>query len=196
MAMNFKIFDDKETFSVYIADILRKQVHNNPTSVLAVEMNEELEWAYEKFIGETKQHPADFSQVSISTVGKPSTDILNKLQIPENQLHTDGSSDSLKNILKDKKQVSLGLLYLDAKGNLGFNDEDENESLYDARELFVVATGADKADTVKELYNAKENNKDAFSKIKSHRMVTVVLDRDAASSLDPDIVDYYSYKFA
>ncbi|WP_052254419.1 6-phosphogluconolactonase [Salinicoccus sp. YB14-2] len=196
MAMNFKIFDDKETFSVYIADILRKQVHNNPESVLAVEMNEDLDWAYEKFIGETKQHPADFSQVHISTVGKPQTDILNKLQIPENQLHTDGSSDSLQNILKDKKQVSLGLLYLDAKGNVGFNNEDKNESLYDSRELFIVATGADKAETVKELYNSKENNQDAFSQIKSHRMVTVVLDRDAASSLDPDIVEYYSYKFA
>ncbi len=196
MAMNFKIFDNKETFSVYIADILRKQVHNNPESVLAVEMNEDLDWAYEKFIGETKQHPADFSQVHISTVGKPQTDILNKLQIPENQLHTDGSSDSLQNILKDKKQVSLGLLYLDAKGNVGFNNEDKNESLYDSRELFIVATGADKAETVKELYNSKENNQDAFSQIKSHRMVTVVLDRDAASSLDPDIVEYYSYKFA
>jgi len=196
MAMNFKIFDDKETFSVYIADILRKQVHNNPESVLAVEMNEDLDWAYEKFIGETKQHPADFSQVHISTVGKPQTDILNKLQIPENQLYTDGSSDSLQNILKDKKQVSLGLLYLDAKGNVGFNNEDKNESLYDSRELFIVATGADKAETVKELYNSKENNQDAFSQIKSHRMVTVVLDRDAASSLDPDIVEYYSYKFA
>ncbi len=196
MAMNFKIFDDKETFSVYIADILRKQVHNNPESVLAVEMNEDLDWAYEKFIGETKQHPADFSQVHISTVGKPQTDILNKLQIPEKQLHTDGSSDSLQNILKDKKQVSLGLLYLDAKGNVGFNNEDKNESLYDSRELFIVATGADKAETVKELYNSKENNQDAFSQIKSHRMVTVVLDRDAASSLDPDIVEYYSYKFA
>ena len=196
MAMNFKIFDNKENFSVYIADILRKQVHNNPTSVLAVEMNEDLEWAYEKFIGETKQHPADFSQVYITTVGKPQTDILNKLQIPENQLHTDGSSESLNNILKDKKQVSLGLLYLDSKGNVGFNDEDKNESLYDARELFVVATGTDKAEAVKELYNAKENNKDAFSHIKSHRMVTVVLDREAASGLDPDIVDYYSHKFA
>src|SRR5690625_6809895 len=159
MAMNFKIFDDKETFSVYIADILRKQVHNKPTSVLAVEMNEDLDWAYEKFIGETKQHPADFSQVHISTVGKPSTDILNKLQIPENQLHTDGSSDSLENILKDKKQVSLGLLYLDAKGNVGFNNEDKNESLFDARELFVVATGADKAETVKELYNRSEERR-------------------------------------
>lgn len=196
MAMNLKIFDNKENFSVYIADILRKQVHNNPTSVLAVEMNEDLEWAYEKFIGETKQHPADFSQVYITTVGKPQTDILNKLKIPENQLHIDGSSESLNNILKDKKQVSLGLLYLDSKGNVGFNDEDKNESLYDARELFVVATGADKAEAVKELYNAKENNKDAFSHIKSHRMVTVVLDREAASGLDPDIVDYYSHKFA
>lgn len=196
MAMNFKVFENKETFSVYIADILRKQVHNNPTSVLALEMNEDLEWAYEKFIGETKQHPADFSQVNISTVGKPQTDILDKLEIPENQLHTDGSINSLNKILQDKKQVSLGLLYLDAKGDLGFRDEDKNESLYDARELFVVATGADKADVVKNLYNAKENNKGAFSQIKSHRMVTVVLDRDAASSLDPDIVDYYSYKFA
>src|SRR5699024_4194927 len=148
MAMNFKIFDDKETFSVYIADILRKQVHIESRMLFAVGRNEGLECAYEKFVGETKQHPADLSQVHISPVGKPSTDILNKLQIPENQLHTDGSSDSLENILKDKKQVSLGLLYLDAKGNVGFNNEDKNESLFDARELFVVATGADKAEAV------------------------------------------------
>lgn len=200
MAMNFKIFDTKETLSVYTADILRKQVHNNPTSLLALEMNEDLNWTYEKFVGETKQHPADFSQVNITLIGRPTTDVLDKLTIPENQFHKDGSSESLNSLLdskdKDKKQISLGLLYLDSKGNVGFNDEDKNEPVFDARELFVVATGTDKADVVRALYNAKENDKDAYSQIKSHRMVTVVLDREAASGLDPDIVDYYSFKFA
>lgn len=196
MAMNFKIFDNKETLSVYTADILRKQVHNNPTSLLALEMNQDLNWTYEKFVGETKQHPADFSQVNITLIGKPTTDVLDKLKIPENQLHKDGSSESLNSLLDDKDQISLGLLYLDGKGEAGFNDEDKNEQVFDARELFVVACGADKADAVRALYNAKENNKDAYSQIKGHRMVTVVLDREAASGLDPDIADYYSYKFA
>lgn len=196
MAMNFKIFDSKETLSVYTADILRKQVHNNPTSLLALEMNEDLNWAYEKFVGETKQHPADFSQVNITLIGKPTTDVLDKLKIPENQFHKDGSSESLNSLLKDKDQISLGLLYLDDKGDVGFNDGDKNEPVFEARELMVVAAGADKADIVRALYNAKENDKDAYSQIKSHRMVTVVLDREAASGLDPDIVDYYSYKFA
>lgn len=196
MAMNFKIFDNKETLSVYTADILRKQVHNNPTSLLALEMNEDLNWAYEKFVGETKQHPADFSQVNITLIGQPTTDVLEKLKIPENQFHKDGSSESLNSLLKDKDQISLGLLYLDDQGNVGFNDGNKNEPVFEARELMVVAAGADKADIVRALYNAKENDKDAYSQIKSHRMVTVVLDREAASGLDPDIVDYYSYKFA
>ena len=35
-----------------------------------------------------------------------------------------------------------------------------------------------------------------LSEIKSHRMVTVVIDKDAAGGLDQDIVEYYTYKFA
>ncbi|MFP3359469.1 hypothetical protein R0K17_19245, partial [Planococcus sp. SIMBA_143] len=111
MAMNFKIFKDKELVSIYLADIIRKQVHNNPTSVMGLEMNEELDWTYQKFVGESKQHPADFSQIYLVTINKDGdTEIFEKLDIPDNQLKRDGSVDSMKKVLDDKDQLNLAVL--------------------------------------------------------------------------------------
>ena len=197
MAMNFKIFKDKELVSIYLADILRKQVHNNPTSVMGLEMNEELDWTYQKFVGESKQHPADFSQIYLVTINKDGdTDIFEKLDIPDNQLKTDGSVDSMKKVLDDKDQVNLAVLSIGANKNLGYNDSDGNDQLFDSRELILVATGNAKADAIRDLYDAVENDKDDFGKVKQHRMVTVVMDTEAASRLDQDIVQYYTSEFA
>ncbi|WP_342387322.1 hypothetical protein [Salinicoccus bachuensis] len=197
MAMNFKIFKDKELVSIYLADILRKQVHNNPTSVMGLEMNEELDWTYQKFVGESKQHPADFSQIYLVTINKDGdTDIFEKLDIPDNQLKLDGSVDSMKKVLDDKDQMNLTVLSIGANKNLGYNDSDGNDQLFDSRELVLVATGNDKADAIRDLYDAVENDKDDFGKVKQHRMVTVVMDTEAASRLDQDIVQYYTSEFA
>ncbi|MEZ2459402.1 6-phosphogluconolactonase [Salinicoccus roseus] len=197
MAMNFKIFKDKELVSIYLADIIRKQVHNNPTSVMGLEMNEELDWTYQKFVGESKQHPADFSQIYLVTINKDGdTEIFEKLDIPDNQLKRDGSVDSMKKVLDDKDQLNLAVLSIGANKNLGYNDSDGNDQLFDSRELILVATGNDKADAIRDLYDAVENDKDDFGKVKKHRMVTVVMDTEAASRLDQDIVDYYTSEFA
>lgn len=197
MAMNFKIYKDNELLSIYSADILRKQVHNNPTSIMAVELDEDLEWTYEKFVGEAKQHPADFSQVYLVGVNNEgNADVFKKLDIPENQLRTEGTPDALKDVLGKKKRVNLALLTLGTDGKLGYDDSDNNDALFDAKELILVATGKDKAKVVRELYNAKENDEEAFGRVKQHRMVTVVLDNEAASELDQDIVDYYTSEFA
>ncbi|CAM2989371.1 6-phosphogluconolactonase [Salinicoccus roseus] len=197
MAMNFKIFKDKELVSIYLADIIRKQVHNNPTSVMGLEMNEELDWTYQKFVGESKQHPADFSQIYLVTINKDGdTEIFEKLDIPDNQLKRDGSVDSMKKVLDDKDQLNLAVLSIGANKNLGYNDSDGNDHLFDSRELILVATGNDKADAIRDLYDAVENDKDDFGKVKKHRMVTVVMDTEAASRLDQDIVDYYTSEFA
>lgn len=197
MAMNFKIFKDKELVSIYLADIIRKQVHNNPTSVMGLEMNEELDWTYQKFVGESKQHPADFSQIYLVTINKDGdTEIFEKLDIPDNQLKRDGSVDSMKKVLDDKDQLNLAVLSIGANKNLGYNDSDGNDHLFDSRELILVSTGNDKADAIRDLYDAVENDKDDFGKVKKHRMVTVVMDTEAASRLDQDIVDYYTSEFA
>lgn len=197
MAMNFKIYKDNELLSIYAADILRKQVHNNPTSIMAVEVDSDLDWTYEKFVGEAKQHPADFSQIYLVGVGNEgNTDIFKKLDIPSNQLRTEGTHDALKDVLGSKKRVNLALLTIGADGKLGYGESSSNDALFDAKEMILVATGKDKAKAVRELYNAKENDAEAFGRVKTHRMVTVVLDEEAASELDQDIVNYYTSEFA
>lgn len=197
MAMNFKIYKDNELLSIYAADILRKQVHNNPTSIIAADLDKDLEWAYEKFVGETKQHPADFSQVYLVGVNKEvDADIFKKLDIPENQLKTEGTPSALQDVLGKKKHVNLALLTIGTDGKLGYSDSGSNDALFDAKEMILVATGKDKAKAVRELYNAKENGEETFGRVKQHRMVTVVLDEEAASELDQDIVNYYTSEFA
>lgn len=41
MAMNFKVFKDAETAATFTADILRKQLNNNPTSIVGLHLNQE-----------------------------------------------------------------------------------------------------------------------------------------------------------
>ncbi|MFC3418516.1 hypothetical protein ACFOLA_03240 [Salinicoccus hispanicus] len=197
MAMNFKIFQDKELVSIYMADIIRKQVHNNPTSVIGLELNEELDWTYKKFVGESKQHPADFSQIYLVAINRDGdSEIFEKLDIPDDQLKLDGSADTMKKVLDDKDQANLTVLSIGANKNLGYTESGDNDQLFDSRELMLVATGSDKAEAIRSLYDAVENNDDDFGKIKKHRMVTVVMDTEAASRLDQDIVEYYTSEFA
>lgn len=197
MAMNFKIFQDKELVSIYMADIIRKQVHNNPTSVIGLELNEELDWTYKKFVGEAKQHPADFSQIYLVAINRDGdSEIFKKLDIPDEQLKLDGSADTMKKVLDDKDQANLTVLSIGANKNLGYTESGDNDQLFDSRELMLVATGSDKAEAIRSLYDAVENNDDDFGKVKKHRMVTVVMDTEAASRLDQDIVEYYTSEFA
>ena len=192
MAMNFKIFETKELVDIFTADLLRKQIHNNPESILALDVNEDLSAAYQKFVGEVKNHPADLSEVQIYAVGSEGLDVFKNLDIPSSQLNSGGTADDLDN--KGKKKVNVALLNLNSNKKIGFNND--NDDLFKAKELFIYATGADKSEVVRSLYDAKLEGSGTLSDIKSHRMVTIVIDKEAASDLDHDIVEYYTYKFA
>lgn len=192
MAMNLKIFESKELADIFAADLLRKQLHNNPESILALDVNEDLSQVYEKLIGEVKNHPADLSEVQIFSVGRGGLDVFKNLDIPSSQLNFGGTSDDLDD--KGKKKVNVALLNLNANKKVGFNND--NDELFKAKELFIYASGADKSEVVRNLYDANLTGNGTLSEIKNHRMVTVVLDKEAAAGLDQDIVEYYTYKFA
>lgn len=192
MAMNFKIFETKELADIFAADLLRKQIHNNPESILALDVNEDLSQVYEKFVGEVKNHPADLSEIQLYSVGRGGLDIFKNLDIPSSQLNEGGTADDLDD--KGKKKVNVALLNLNSNKKVGFNND--NDELFKAKELFIYATGGDKEEVVRSLYDANLSGSSILSNIKNHRMVTVIIDKDAAGRLDHDIVEYYSYKFA
>ena len=192
MAMNLKIFETKELADIFVADLLRKQIHNNPESILALDVNEDLSQAYEKFVGEVKIHPADLSEVQIFSVGRGGLDVFKNLDIPSSQLNFGGTADDLDD--KGKKKVNVALLNLNSNKKVGFNND--NDELFKAKELFIFASGAEKSEVVRSLYDANLTGNGSLSEIKNHRMVTVVLDQAAAADLDQDIVEYYTYKFA
>lgn len=192
MAMNFKIFETKELADIFVADLLRKQLHNNDESILALDLNEDLSQVYSKLVGELKNHPADLSQVQLYAVGKGSMDVFKKLDIPSSQLNQGGTADDLEN--KGKAKVNIAVLNLNSNKKIGFNND--NEDLFKSKELVIYATGTDKSEVIRSLYDANLNGHGNLSAIKSHRMVTVIIDSGAASALDEDIVKYYSYKFA
>ncbi|CEA01150.1 Glucosamine-6-phosphate deaminase [Jeotgalicoccus saudimassiliensis] len=192
MAMNLKIFETKELADIFVADLLRKQIHNNPESILALDVNEDLSQAYEKFVGEVKNHPADLSEVQVFAVGRGNLDVFKNLDIPSSQLNSGGTADDLDD--KGKKKVNVALLNLNPNKKVGFNNG--NDELFKAKELFIFASGADKSEVVRNLYDANLTGNGSLSEIKNHRMVTVVLDKAAAADLDQDIVEYYTYRFA
>lgn len=192
MAMNFKIFETKELADIFAADLLRKQIHNNPESILALDVNEDLSQVYEKFVGEVKNHPADLSEIQLYSVGRGGLGIFKNLDIPSSQLNEGGTADDLDD--KGKKKVNVALLNLNSNKKVGFNND--NDELFKAKELFIYATGGDKEEVVRSLYDANLEGSSTLSNIKNHRMVTVIIDKDAAGRLDHDIVEYYSYKFA
>lgn len=41
MAMNFKVFEDKQRVAEYTADILRKQFNNNPMTIAGVHLTKD-----------------------------------------------------------------------------------------------------------------------------------------------------------
>ena len=192
MAMNFKIFESKEVADLFLADLLRKQIHNNPESILALDTNEELSRSYEKLVGELRNHPADLSEVQLYAVGKDGLEVFKKLDLPSSQIDEGGTADELDG--KGKKKVNVAVLNLNDNKKVGFNNG--NDELFKAKELFIYATGANSSDAVRALYEAPLEGGSSLSEIKNHRMVTVVIDSDAAKDLDSDIVDYYTYKFA
>src|SRR5699024_9126488 len=103
-----------------------------------------------------------------------------------------GTADDLDD--NGKKKVNVALLNLNSNKKVGFNND--NDELFKAKEVFIYTTGGDKEKVVRSLYDANISDSSILSNIKNHRIVTVIINKDAAGRLDHDIVEYYSYKFA
>lgn len=201
MAMNFKIYNNRDKVEQYTADLIRKQVHNNPESVLLLESAQSLNGIYANILEEVKKYPANFTQVNLVMANnRGSLESLENLKVPKDNFYKSGKQDDLAKIFesiekKRKRIISLSVLEMKDDHSFGF-ENGENDEIYNGKEIVIVAIGKDKAKFVEELYQAADNTDKNYSKLKDHPMVSVIMDRDAASELDEDIVEYYSYKFA
>lgn len=92
-------------------------------------------------------------------------------------------SDKIKT-KENKGKLTLQVVSIDEQGKLNVSIR---QGLMEAREIFLVVTGANKKEVVEKLY--QENGKTSFepSDLKSHRMVNVILDKEAAAGLPEDV---------
>ena len=83
----------------------------------------------------------------------------------------------------------MQVLTIDENGKL---DISVRQGLMEAREIFLVITGANK------IWYYRENGKTSFepSDLKAHRMVNVILDKEAAAGLPEDVKEYFTARFA
>ncbi|MQK60641.1 glucosamine-6-phosphate isomerase, partial [Escherichia coli] len=81
---------------------------------------------------------------------------------------------------ENKGKLTLQVVSIDEQGKLNVSIR---QGLMEAREIFLVVTGANKRDVVEKLY--QENGKTSFepADLKAHRMVNVILDKEAAAGL-------------
>ncbi|WP_040929024.1 hypothetical protein [Nosocomiicoccus massiliensis] len=194
MALNFRIYETKHDADLFLADQLRKQISLNPDSTLVLDLNDVLDNAYDHLIGEVNNHPVNLANVKLLLANGDGGAKFNALDIPEQQIRNVKSDDDLNRYLDKKEKVNVAVLNLDHefKGFKSGNSED----LFKAKELFIYASGTGASETVRKLYDADMSKDSPLSKVKNHRMVTVILDAEAASKLDRDIREFYTYKFA
>lgn len=87
----------------------------------------------------------------------------------------------------------LNVLTLTDDSRIGL---DYDSSIHPAREVVLLVTGKEKAKAVKQLYEEPANGSVDSTKLKQHRMVTVVLDNEAAQGLPEDVRSYFSIQFS
>lgn len=201
MALNFKIYEDSSKVEQYTADLIRKQIHNNPESVLLLESSTSMNGVYAELAEEVKKFPANFTQVNLVMANnRGSLESIEALNVPKDHFYKSGKQNDLDSIFesiekKRKRIINLSVLEMKDDHSFGFENGD-NEQIYNGKEIVIVAIGADKAKFVEDLYQAADSSDKNYAKLKDHAMVTVVMDKSAASELDQDIVEYYSYKYA
>lgn len=195
MALNFKIYETKHDADLFLADQIRKQLSLNPDSTLVLDLNEKLDDAYDFLIGEINNHPASLSNVKLFLANSEGGAKFNQLDLPDQQIRNIKSDEDLDRHLDKKEKLNVAVLNLDHEFK-GFKSGESSDLLFGAKELFIYASGVDASETVRKLYDADMSRDSALSKVKKHRMVTVILDEDAASKLDKDIREFYTYKFA
>ncbi|WP_353458126.1 6-phosphogluconolactonase [Staphylococcus coagulans] len=199
MAMNFKVFKDAETVATYTADILRKQLNNNPTSIVGVHLNEDQAPVLDYLKQDVDRHSVDFSQIHILDYDKQAS-FFKSLGVPEKQVHEVPNDDNVESFIahhaktKDNKgKLTLQILTIDENGQIGLP---MNDAVMPAREIIVVVTGSNKAAQVQKLYEENGNTSFIPSTLKTHRMVTIVLDEAAAQGLPDDVRAYFTSLYA
>ncbi|ARJ50116.1 6-phosphogluconolactonase [Staphylococcus lutrae] len=200
MAMNFKVFKNPETAAVFTADILRKQLSSNPTSIVGIHLNEEDAPVLDALKKDVDRHGVDFSQIHILDYDQQ-VSYYRALGVPEKQIHNVTENDDKIDVFiahhaktKDNKgKLTLQVATINGEGEFGLP---VNDSLLPAREIIVVLTGAAKAELVKRLYEENGNTSYIPSALKTHRMVTIVLDEAAAQGLPEDVRHYFTSLYA
>ncbi|MCU7557329.1 glucosamine-6-phosphate isomerase [Macrococcus capreoli] len=203
MAMNFKVFEDKVTVSNYVADLFRKQMNNNPTSIIVTALGDEATHVLAELKQDVSKNPVDTSQIHIFDYDKSNSEF-SAVGIVDKQYHTATGNDIMeliKNEAKTKQNKGkLTTLFatVTQDGSVGYKsiNQDDDKGLRSAREIILVLTGADKAPIVEKLYQTEAGGSFEAANLKTHRMVNVILDNAAAAGLPEDVRAYYFQKFA
>ncbi|WP_414045884.1 glucosamine-6-phosphate isomerase [Macrococcus equi] len=203
MAMNFKVFGDKLTVSNYVADLFRKQMNNNPTSIIATALGDEAHHVVAELKADVSKNPVDTSQIHIFDYDKLQGEY-GVVGIVDKQYHAASGKDIMdliKNEAKTKENKGkLTTLFatVTQDGSVGYQEinQDDDKGLRSAREIILVLTGADKASIVEKLYHTEAGGSFEAANLKTHRMVNVILDDAAAAGLPEDVREYYFQKFA
>ncbi|WP_145431422.1 6-phosphogluconolactonase [Staphylococcus haemolyticus] len=199
MAMNFKVFNDVEHVTEYTADIIRKQFNNNPTTIAGIHLTKDAAPVLDELKKDVDHNAVDFSQVNILDYDD-NRSYYEALGVPASQIYPINFDDDAESLIDDKIKTKenkgkliLQVTSIDESGSLNVN---VRQGLLKAREVVLVVTGANKREVVKKLY--EENGKSSFepADLKTHRMVTVVLDRAAAEGLPEDVKEYFTARFA
>ena len=199
MAMNFKVFEDKQHAADYAGDIIRKQFNNNPTTIAGFHLNKDSAPVLDELKKSVDRNAVDFSQINILDYDDNHS-FYEALGVPSEQVYSISLDDDAESLINDriktkenKGKLTLQVVSIDNSGHLDVNIR---QGLMKAREIILVVTGAEKSEVIKRLY--EENGKSNFlpADLKVHRMVTVVLDRAAADGLPEDVKEYYTARFA
>lgn len=199
MAMNFKVLENEHVVAEYVADILRKQFNNNPTTIAGLHLAKENAPVLDELKKNVDSHAVDFSQINILDYDDNKS-YYEALGVPNGQIYNVSFSEDTESFIKDKIKTKenkgkliVQVVSLDASGNL---DVALRQGLLSSREVLLVITGTDKKDAVKKLY--EENGKTNFepADLKAHRMVNVILDEVAAEGLPEDVRQYFTARFA
>lgn len=199
MAMNFKVFENKEQVAEYTADVIRKQFNNDPTTIAGFHLSKDNAPVLDELKKDVDEHPVDFSQINIIDYDNNES-YFHALGVPVSQVYSLSYEQNPEDLISDKIKTKenkgklvLQVLSIDENGHLDLNIK---QGLMGAREIFLVVTGSNKREIIEKLYN--ENGKSSYepSDLKAHRMVNVILDEAAAAGLPEDVKTYFTTRFA
>lgn len=187
MAMNFKVFDNSQLVAEYAADIIRKQFNNNPTTIAGFHLDTDQAPVLDELKKNVEKHAVDFSQINILDYDDKKS-YFEALGVPAGQVYPIAYEKDAIELIADKiktkenkGKLTLQVVSIDEQGKLNVSIR---QGLMEAREIFLVV--------VEKLY--QENGKTSFepADLKAHRMVNVILDKEAAAGLPEDVKAYFT----